>query len=103
MMDWLWSLIWGLLPWWGWVLIGLGIAVAAYRLLGWKGALAVIATTAGAVAYSRGAKRGMEVEAAKQEAADDRVRDIIDETQEDVRTITPDERKRRFERWQKPS
>jgi hypothetical protein len=102
MMDWLWSLVWGWLPWWGWLLIGLGIAVVIYRLLGWKGALAVIATTAGAVAYSRGAKRGMEVEAAKQEAADDKARDIIAEKKEDVRAMPDEERDERFKRWEKP-
>lgn len=101
MSDWLWSIIWGLLPWWGWLLIGLGAAVVVYRLLGWKGALAVIATTAGVVAYSRGARRGVEVERAKQERAEQHARDVIIEKREEVRDLPDDELDRRLNRWDK--
>lgn len=103
MSDWLWSIVWGLLPWWAWLGLGVAAAFAAYRLLGWKGALAVLAVTFGSVAYSRGARRGVEVERAKQDAADEKARDIITEKKEDVRTAPADEKKRRFERWEKPS
>ena len=50
MTDWLWSVVWGWMPWWAWAFIGAGLAFAVYRLLGWKGALAVLAVTFGGVA-----------------------------------------------------
>jgi len=102
MSDWLWSFFWGLLPTWAWLAIGVGLAFAAYRLLGWKGALAVLATTFGAVAYSRGAKRGIEVEAAKQEKADQRAREVIHDNREEMGNLPDDELDRRLNRWDKP-
>ncbi len=102
MSDWLWSIVWGWLPWWAWLAIGVGAAFAVYRLLGWKGALAVLAVTFGSVAYSRGAKRGGAVERSRQDAVDQQARDVIAEKKEDVRTITDKEREDRFNRWEKP-
>lgn len=101
MSDWIWSIIWGWLPWWAWAAIGIGAAFAVYRLLGWKGALAVLAVTFGSVAYSRGAKRGLEVERAKQDAADDKARDTITETRNDVRSKSDKELDAETDRWTK--
>jgi hypothetical protein len=102
MSNWLWSIVWGWLPWWVWLAIGIALAVAAYRLLGWKGALAVLATTFGAVAYSSAARKGVAVERARQDAADDRVRDTIATKKAEVETLTDEERNERFSRWEKP-
>lgn len=101
MTDWLWSFIWGLLPWWAWLAIGLAAAIAVYRLLGWKGALAVLATTFGAAAYSRGAKRGIEIERAKQDRADQRARDVIYDNRAEMDALPDDELDRRLNRWDK--
>ncbi len=102
MSDWLWSIVWGWLPWWAWAAIGVGLAFAAYRLLGWKGALAVLAVTFGSVAYSRGARRGVAVERAKQDAADDRVADTITENRTEVRAKSDEELDQEIDRWTKP-
>lgn len=102
MSDWLWSIVWGWLPWWAWLALGVAVAFAVYRLLGWKGALAVLAATFGSIAYSRGARRGTDVERARQDAADDKARDVISEKKEDVRTMSDKERDERFNRWEKP-
>ncbi len=101
-MNWLWSIIWGWLPWWAWAAIGIGVAFAVYRLLGWKGALAVLATTFGAVAYSSGARRGAQVETAKQDAADQHARDVIYDNRAEMDALPDDELDRRVDRWSKP-
>lgn len=101
MSDWLWSIVWGLLPWWVWLGLGVAAAFAVYRLLGWKGALAVLAVTFGGVAYSRGARRGVEVERAKQDAADEKARDIIHDNREEMGNLPDDELDRRLNRWDK--
>ena len=100
-MNWLWEFVWGLMPWWVWVGIGVAAAFAAYRLLGWKGVVSVAATTIGVVAYSRGAQKGVEVEKAKQDAADDKARDVIAEKKIEVKVLSPKERSERFGRWEK--
>lgn len=99
MSNWLWSIVWGWLPWWVWLVIGVAAAFAAYRLLGWKGALAVLTVTFGSVAYSRVAKRGIAVERAKQDAADDKARDTITENRTEVRAKSDEELDREVNRW----
>ncbi len=102
MTDWLWSIVWGWLPWWAWLAIGLGAAIAVYRLLGWKGALAVLAVTFGSVAYSRGAKRGVEIEKAKQDAADEKARRVIHDNRDDARMTPDDQLDKEIDKWTKP-
>lgn len=102
----IWDWIIGSIPPWVWlVLAGIVVLVVIGVLKGggWKWALA--AAVAGVAAYlqARSYRRGAEVERAKQDAADEEAKDIIAERKADVRTISSDERKERFDRWQKPS
>lgn len=50
MMDWLLNLI----PWWAWLLAGAVAIGAAWRLLGWQGALAALAGLLAALSYGKG-------------------------------------------------
>jgi len=102
-MNWLWEFVWGLMPWWAWLILGVGLAAVAYRLLGWKGVVAVVATTAGVVAYSRGAKKGIEVERAKQDAADDKAREVIADKKADTKTMSDKELDQEVDKWTRRS
>jgi hypothetical protein len=101
-MNWLWAWFWNLMPTWAWVALGVAAAVVAWRLLGWKGVVAVLAVTFGSVAYSRGIKTGSGAERAKQDAVDDKARDTITETRNDVRSKSDVELDRETDRWTKP-
>lgn len=98
-MSWIGSFIWGLVPWWVWLLIGLAAAVGAYRLLGWKGALGVLAVTFGAATYGRGVQKGQTSERAKQEAVDAKARDVVKDNTIAVSKLPPDKRDKEFEEW----
>ena len=97
-MTWLLSLV----PWWAYLIGGVAIAAVIYRLLGWKGVVAVVATTAGVVAYSRGAKTGIEVERAKQVAADDKARTTIAKTRAANNAKSDEQLDREIDRWTRP-
>lgn len=101
-MNWLWAWFWNLMPTWAWVALGVAAAVVTWRLLGWKGVVAVLAVTFGSVAYSRGVKTGSGAERAKQDAADDKARDTITSKRVDAQTKTGEELDREIDRWTKP-
>lgn len=96
----------GSIPSWVWIVLGLGAVLAVVAVLkgdGWKWAVGIAAAAGLAFMQSRAHQRGAAVERAKQDAVDDKARDVIAEKKEDVRTISPDERKERFDRWSKRS
>lgn len=98
------DLIFNLMPWWGWLVVSAVAAAIAIRLFGFNTAIAVLIAGATAAVYTKGRKTGATVERAKQDAADNRARDVIHEKKEDVRSIpsTPAgkaERDQRFNRW----
>lgn len=96
----------GSVPPWAWLILALVIAaiiITALRGGGWKWALA--AAAAGVMAYlqAKSYHRGAAVERGKQDAADQKARDVIAEKKEDIRTASPKEKDERFNRWTKPS
>lgn len=50
MMDWVISLV----PWWAWLLLAAAAIGAAWRLLGWQGALVATAGLLAALGYGKG-------------------------------------------------
>lgn len=102
----IWDWIVGSIPPWVWLVLAGAVVLVIVSVLkgdGWKWALG--AAVAGVVAYlqAKSYHRGADAQKAKQDAADDKARDIIADKKEDVRTIPPDEREERFKRWEKPS
>lgn len=100
-MTWLWSLIWNAVPIWVWIAAGIIAAIMAYRLLGWKGLLAVAAVTFGSVAYSRGLKTGVTSERAKQAKADADAVIVIQRERDEAEGLTETELDQEFQRWSK--
>jgi hypothetical protein len=98
-MNLLWELVWGFLPWPVWIILGVAVAAIVFRLLGWKGVVAVAATTLGVVAYSRGAKRGLEVEQAKQVDADNKARETISSNRTENAAKSDDALDSEINRW----
>lgn len=87
---------------WGLALIAaatVGAAVLAYRLLGLKGALAVLSAGAALFAYRSGERRGASAQAAKEKADADRRATTRERIQEDVRRAPDAELRRRAARW----
>lgn len=94
-----------LVPWWGWLAISAVAGVLALRWFGFNGLIAALAAGAAAALYAKGRKSGVATEQAKQQQADNKARDTIQNVKEDVRSIpnTPAgkaERDERFERWE---
>lgn len=100
-MSWLPGFVWGLFPWWVWLVLGGVAAVTAYRLLGWKGALGVAAVTLGLTLHRRGEQVGEASARAKQKEADDKARDTIKDHKIAVPKLPPDQRDEEFKSWSK--
>lgn len=98
-MTWLWSWLWNAVPTWAWVVGGVVLAVVAYRLLGWKGILAVAAVTFGSVAYSRGLKTGVTSERSKQAKADADASVVIQRERDEAQGLTETQLDKEMERW----
>lgn len=99
-VDW----IIGSVPPWVWVVLGLFVAaiiISVLRAGGWKWALA--AAVAGAAAYfqAKSYHRGAAVERGKQDAADQKARDVIAEKKTDVRGASDEDLAKRTDRWTK--
>jgi hypothetical protein len=94
-MTWLFNLI----PIWVWIVAGIVAAIFAYRMLGWKGMVAVAAVTFGSVAYSRGVKTGTTSERAKQAKADVDAVVIIQRERDEAEGLTETELDQEFNRW----
>jgi hypothetical protein len=71
--------------------------VLAYRLLGWKGLLAVAAVTFGAAAYSRGSRPAPP--RAKQAKADTDAAVFIQRKRDEAEGLTETQLDQEFERW----
>lgn len=74
MIDWIINLV----PWWGW-LIAAAIALgAAWRLLGWQGALVAAAGLLAALGYGKGRAEGKSIMEAEQQRKRDALQDEYD-------------------------
>lgn len=89
------------IPTWGWVVIALIGGVLIYRVFGWKATAAFAVGALVFLAESFGARKGAEIEKAKQAKADQKARDVIAEKKADVADDTDAELGARLDRWTK--
>lgn len=95
----------GSIPSWVWIAlaaVGVLVVVGILKGDGWKWAFGIAGAALLVFFQSRAHQRGAAVERAKQDAADDRVRDTIATKKAEVETLTDEERNERFSRWEKP-
>ena len=87
---------------WGLALVAAltaGGVVFAWRLLGWRAGLSVLAAGLTLFAFRAGERRGAAIQSAKEQADADRRATARERTQEDVRRAPDDELRRRAARW----
>lgn len=87
---------------WGLAFIAAGAvagAVFAWRLMGWRAGLSVLAAGLALIAFRAGERRGAAVQSAKEKADAERRATARERTQEDVRRASDDELRRRAARW----
>lgn len=87
---------------WGLALIAAATvagAVLAWRLMGWRAGLSVLAAGLTLFAFRAGERRGATIQSAREKADADRRAVARERTQEDVRRAPDDELRRRAARW----
>lgn len=87
---------------WGLALIAAGTAgaaVLAWRLVGWRAGLSVLAAGLTLFAFRAGERRGAAIQSAKEQANADRRATARERIHEDVRRAPDDELRRRAARW----
>ena len=95
MTDWLLSLV----PWWAWLLAASVAIVAAWRLLGWQGAIAAAAGLLAVFGYSKGradASRDARADRDRQNSKASQRRKGIDDEVDQLGSNDLDERYRRW-------
>lgn len=101
----IWDFILGSIPSWVWIVLGAAAILAVVGVLkgdGWKWAFGIAGAAALAFLQSRAHQRGAASERAKQDAADEKARDTITETRNDVRSKSDVELDKEIDRWTKP-
>lgn len=94
----------GAIPSWVWLVLGAAAILAVVGVLkgdGWKWAFGIAAAAGLAFLQSRAHQRGAASERAKQDAADEKARDIIHDNREEMGNLPDDELDRRLNRWDK--
>ena len=89
-------------PWWAWAVLGLGVVLAGWRILGLKAALAVVAAAAAAVSYRKGMTDGGASERAAQQAAQDAAVKQSAAIKADVGKLSDDAVEKELRKWAKP-
>lgn len=88
-------------PLWVWVVLIIAGVIVVYRVFGWQATLAAVVAGLVFLASAFGTRRGSEIEKAKQQRADQKARDTITRTREDVADDTDPELDARLGRWTK--
>lgn len=95
------GLLLGHVPWWVWALLTTIAAVAVLRLLGPRGALAVLVGGAGIALYSWARSAGYHEAEDRRRQREARSLDERQRIQRSVRSANDEDLRRRLERWSK--
>lgn len=95
MMDWIINLV----PWWTWLLLAAALTGAAWRLLGWQGAVVAAGALVAALGYGKGRAEGAADERGR--ARDRNLEAVKDrkEIDDEVADLGSNDLDERYRRW----